>query len=109
MDAFPDRQKIFLNDLKQKVPKHIKLKFLQDRYSVNEWIMKNYNNPKYFHEGKPLKNPTINVRNPKIFADAAIVANSRKEALDNAIKANNILLVEAVKATNAMTQPSYKT
>lgn len=108
MDARPDRQRKFLNDLKRKIPKHPKLKFIEDRTKVNEWILKNYKNPKYFYAGKLLKDPTTNVRNPKLFDDAKVVAKSRDQALRNAKKAGNMLLVDAVKSTNAKTQPSYK-
>jgi hypothetical protein len=36
------------------------------------------------------------------------VATSRQQALDNAIEAGNKLLVAAVQATDAQTQPSFK-
>ena len=107
MDAFPDRQKFFLEHLSKKIPRHVKLQFLTDRSNVNQWILRNYTKEKYFVNGKKLSDPTVNVRNPKIFADAAIQAKSRAEALRNAKNAGNLLLVDAVSATNAKTQPSY--
>lgn len=107
MDAFPARQKIFLNHLSRRLPRHVKYKFLRDRVKVNEWILRNYRNPKYFKDNKPLSRPTVDVRDPNIFSDAKMKARSRKEALDNAKNANNLLLVDAVISTNAMTQPSY--
>ena len=85
-----------------------KLQFLRDRAAVNQWILQHANDPKYYINGKPLSNPTVNVRNPAIFKDAKIVATSRDEALQNAIDADNKLLVDAVNATNAKTQPSFK-
>ncbi len=108
MDAYPQNQIEFYNALKQAIPDHPKIQFLRDRAAVNQWIMKNANNPKYFINGKALPNPTVNVRNPAIFKDAGIVATSREEALSNAEQAGNKLLVAAVTATNAQTQPSYE-
>jgi hypothetical protein len=108
MDAYPQNQIEFYNALKQAIPNHPKIQFLRDRAAVNQWIMKNANNPEYFIKGKALPNPTVNVRNPAIFKDAGIVATSREEALANAEQAGNKLLVAAVNATNAQTQPSYK-
>ena len=107
MDAFPQNQIQFYNALKQAIPNHPKIQFLRDRAAVNQWIMKNANNPEYFYKGKPLSSPTVNVRNPAMFKDAGIKATSREEALDNAKQAGNKLLVAAVNATNAQTQPSY--
>jgi hypothetical protein len=108
MDSYPQNQIEFYNKLKQAIPDHPKIQFLKDRAAVNQWIMKNANNPKYFIKGKALPNPTVNVRNPAIFKDAGIVATSREEALANAKQAGNKLLVAAVRATKAQTQPSYK-
>jgi hypothetical protein len=108
MDAYPQNQIEFYNALKQAIPNHPKIQFLKDRAAVNQWIMKNANNPEYFIKGKALPNPTVNVRNPAMFKDAGIVATSREEALQNAQAAGNKLLVAAVQATNAQTQPSYK-
>ena len=108
MDAYPQNQIEFYNALKQAIPNHPKIQFLRDRAAVNQWIMKNANNPEYFIKGKALPNPTVNVRNPAMFKDAGIVATSREEALANAEQAGNKLLVAAVNATNAQTQPSYK-
>jgi hypothetical protein len=108
MDAYPQNQIEFYNALKQAIPDHPKIQFLRDRAAVNQWIMKNANNPEYFIKGKALPNPTVNVRNPAMFKDAGIVATSREEALANAEQAGNKLLVAAVNATNAQTQPSYK-
>jgi len=108
MDAFPDRQRKFLNDLKANIPTHPKIKFLEDRVKVNEWILSNYKSKIYYKiKGKWLDEPTTNVRNPDYFNDAKIRANSRQEALENAVKAHNWILVDAVNATNALTQPSY--
>ena len=109
MDAYPQNQVKFLQQLGQSgLNPDDKLQFLQDRAAVNQWIAANANNEEYYVNGKPLPNPTVNVRNPAIFKDAGIVANSREEALQNAIDAGNKLLVAAVQATNAQTQPSYK-
>jgi hypothetical protein len=108
MDAYPQNQIEFYNVLKQAIPNHPKIQFLRDRAAVNQWIIKNANKPEYFINGKALPNPTVNVRNPAMFKDAGIVATSREEALQNAQAAENKLLVAAVQATNAQTQPSYK-
>lgn len=108
MDAFPQNQHNFYKRLKQAIPNHPKIQFLRDRVKVNQWIMKHYKNPKYYYKGKPLPNPTVDVRDPKIFEDAGIMATSRGKALQNAKKAKNTLLVDAVQATNALTQPSFR-
>ena len=116
MDAYPQNQGKFLQQLEQSGldptdgdGKNIgKLQFLRDRYRVNQWIAANANNEEYYVNGKLLPNPTVNVRNPAIFKDAGIVANSREEALANAVKYGNKLLVAAVNATDAQTQPSFK-
>jgi GNAT superfamily N-acetyltransferase len=109
MDAYPQNQLTFLNWLeKSGLNPDGKLQFLKDRAAVNQWIAANANKPEYFINGKPLPNPTVNVRNPAMFKDAGIVATSREEALQNAQAAGNKLLVAAVQATNAQTQPSYK-
>jgi hypothetical protein len=107
MDAFPQAQASFYKQLAAAIPNHPKLQFLKDRSAVNAWILKNANSPEYYHDGKPLPDPTVNVRNPALFRDAAVKAASREEALTNAEQAGNKLLVAAVKATNAQTQPSY--
>ena len=109
MDAYPQNQVKFLQQLTQSgLNPDGKLQFLKDRAAVNQWIAANANRPEYFVNGKPLPNPTVNVRNPAIFKDAGIVAMSREEALQNAQAAGNKLLVAAVQATNAQTQPSYQ-
>ena len=116
MDAYPQNQASFLSALEQSGldptdgdGKNIgKLQFLRDRLAVNKWIAANANNKEYYVNGKPLPNPTVNVRNPAMFKDAGIVATSRDGALKNAIAAGNKLLVAAVQATNAQTQPSFK-
>jgi hypothetical protein len=115
MDAYPQNQGEFLQQLAQSgldptdgKDGEGKLQFLKDRYEVNKWIAANANNKEYFINDKPLPNPTVNVRNPAMFKDAGQVATSRKDALDNAIAAGNKLLVAAVQATDAKTQPSYK-
>lgn len=108
MDAFPQNQINFYKRLKEAIPNHPKIQFLRDRAAVNQWIMKHANDPKYYYKDKPLPNPTANVRNPKIFKDAGIIATSREESLQNAKEAGNKLLVDAVLATNALTQPSFK-
>jgi hypothetical protein len=108
MDAFPQAQVSFYKQLAAAIPNHPKIQFLKDRAAVNAWIIKNANNPEYYVNGKPLPNPTVNVRNPAIFKDAGIVATSREEALVNAKQAGNKLLVAAVQATDAQTQPSFK-
>jgi hypothetical protein len=108
MDANPQHQIEFYNQLKKAIPNHPKIQFLRDRAAVNQWILKNADDPRYFHNGRVLPNPTVNVRNPAIFSDAGIVAASRQEALQNARDAGNKLLVAAVRATRAQTQPSYR-
>jgi len=115
MDAYPQNQGKFLQQLEQSgldpagnPGESGKLQFLKDRYEVNKWIAANANNKKYYVNNKPLPNPTVNVRNPAIFKDAGIVATSRGDALKNAIKYGNKLLVAAVRATHAQTQPSFK-
>ena len=107
MDAFPQEQKKFLSDLQSEIPNFPKLQFLKDRVAVNQWILKNYNQEKYFWKGEPLPEPTSNVRDSNYFEDAKMRATSRGQALRHAIKAGNILLADAVKATGARTQPSY--
>ena len=107
MDAFPQNQVSFYNQLVKAIPNHPKIQFLKDRAAVNAWIQKNANNPEYYYKGKPLPDPTVNVRNPAMFKDAAVKAASREQALTNAEQAGNKLLVAAVKATNAQSQPSY--
>ena len=116
MDAYPQNQASFLSALEQSGldptdgdGKNIgKLQFLRDRLAVNKWIAANANNKEYYVNGKPLPNPTVNVRNPAMFKDAGQVATSRDGALKNAIAAGNKLLVAAVQATDAQTQPSFK-
>lgn len=115
MDAYPQNQGKFLQQLEQSgldpadsPGESGKLQFLKDRYEVNKWIAANANNKKYYVNNKPLPNPTVNVRNPAIFKDAGIVTTSRGDALKNAIKYGNKLLVDAVRATHAQTQPSFK-
>ena len=115
MDAYPQNQGKFLQQLEQSgldptdgKDGEGKLQFLKDRYKVNKWIAANANNEEYFINNEPLPNPTVNVRNPTIFKDAGQVATSRKDALKNAVAAGNKLLVAAVRATDAQTQPSYK-
>ena len=107
MDAFPNRQREFLNALEQYIPNHPKIQFLRDRVAVNEWVQEHYTEKKFYHNGKPLSKPTVNIRNPAMFKDAGIKAETRSEALANAKKAGNVLLVAAVNATGAETQPSY--
>jgi len=107
MDAFPENQIEFYKKLKQAIPNHPKIKFLRDRAAVNKWILKHADDPRYYYEGKPLPNPTVNVRNPAIFADAGMEPTSAEEALSNAKSAGNRLLVAAVQATGATTQPSF--
>ena len=115
MDAYPQNQGEFLQQLAQSGLDPTdgkggegKLQFLKDRYEVNKWILQNANNKEYFINNKPLPNPTVNVRNPAIFKDAGIIWTSRQQALEKAIEAGNKLLVAAVQATDAQTQPSYK-
>jgi hypothetical protein len=107
MDAHPERQAAFYKLLKSAIPNHPKLQFLRDRAAVNQWILQHYQDPEYYHDGKPLTNPTADVRDHRLFKDAGIKAKSRQEALENAVAAGNKLLVAAVKATGAKTQPSY--
>jgi pyrimidine deaminase RibD-like protein len=107
MDAFPNRQREFLNALEQYIPNHPKIQFLRDRLAVNEWVLEHYREKQFYYKGNPLPNPTVNIRNPSMFKDAGIKAETRSEALANAKKADNVLLVAAVNATGAETQPSY--
>ena len=107
MDAHPERQAAFYKLLKSAIPNHPKLQFLRDRAAVNQWMLQHYQEPEYHVDGKPLANPTSDVRDPRLFKDAGIKAQSRQEALDNAEAAGNKLLLAAVKATGAKTQPSY--
>ena len=115
MDAYPQNQGKFAQQLAQTGLDPTdgkdgvgKLQFLKDRYEVNKWILQNANNEEYFINNKPLPNPTVNVRNPAIFKDAGIIWTSRQQALEKAIEAGNKLLVAAVQAKDAQTQPSYK-
>ena len=108
MDAYPQNQESFLQALAQAIPNFPKLQFLKDRVEVNKWIAANANKKEYYVNGKPLPNPTVNVRNPAMFKDAGIVSTSRQQALEKAIEAGNTLLVAAVHATKAQTQPSFK-
>jgi hypothetical protein len=108
MDAYPDIQKKFASDLEKNIRNFPKLNFLKDRVKVNEWIMKNYKKEKYLWNGKPLPNPTSNVRDSNYFEDVNMKATSAQQALKNAIKANNFLLADAVTETGAKTQPSYQ-
>jgi Putative amidoligase enzyme len=115
MDAYPQNQGKFASQLEQAgldptdgKDGEGKLQFLKDRYKVNKWIAANANNKEYFINNEPLPNPTVNVRNPAMFKDAGKPWTSAKDALKGAINAGNKLLVAAVQATNAQTQPSYK-
>ena len=116
MDAYPQNQEKFLQQLEQSGldptdgdGKNIgKLQFLRDRVEVNKWILQHVNDAEFKINNEPLPNPTVNVRNPAMFKDAGIVATSRDGALKNAIKYGNKLLVAAVNATKAQTQPSYQ-
>ena len=76
---------------------------------MNQSILK-LNDPKKYLDkhGKPLTNPTADVRDPNKFDDAGIEYTSAAAALDGAIAAGNTLLVDAVKKAQATTQPSYK-
>jgi hypothetical protein len=107
MDAFPQNQDTFYKQLAKAIPNHPELQSLRDRADVNAWIQKYANDPKYYHDGKPLPDPTINVRNPNMFKDAGLKPTSREQALHNAKQAGNKLLVAAVLATDAQTQPSF--
>jgi hypothetical protein len=109
MDAYPQNQIEFYNALKQAIPNHPKIQFLRDRAAVNRWILK-LNDPKKYIDkhGKPLTNPTADVRDPSKFDDAGIEYTSAADALKGAISAGNTLLVDAVKKSRATTQPSYK-
>lgn len=111
MDAFPQKQKEYLSKLSQVIPNFPRLQFLKDRVAVNQEIIKlwNINRNQYVDKfGKPLTNPLIDVRDPNKFNDVDIIATSRDEALKNAENAGNTLLLNAVKNSNAQTQPSYK-
>jgi hypothetical protein len=111
MDAFPDLQEKFLSKLNQAIPNHPKLQFLKDRVAVNKEIIKLWNINKEAYKdknGQLLSNPTVDVRDPNKFNDVSMLATSREQALKNAEAAGNLLLVNAVKASNAQTQPSYQ-
>ena len=111
MDAFPDLQSQFSSKLQQAIPNHPKLQFLKDRVAVNKEIVKLWNNNKNTYKdknGQLLTNPTVDVRDPNKFSDVSMLATSREQALKNAEDAGNLLLVNAVKSSNAQTQPSYQ-
>jgi hypothetical protein len=117
MDAYPDNQVEFLNWLEQSGLDPTdgkggpgKLQYLRDRSAVNQWILRHALDRRYYYKGRPLPNPTVNVRNPEYFADAGSgsQAANRHEALQNARKAGNRLLVAAVLKTGAKTQPSFR-
>ena len=61
MDAFPQNQDTFYKQLAKAIPNHPELQSLRDRADVNAWIQKYANDPKYYHDGKPLPDPTINL------------------------------------------------
>ena len=111
MDAFPDNQKKFLDKFKVAFPRHEKLPFLRDRVMVNLEIIKLSKKEKFYdRNNKILRNPTVDVRDPSKFRDADLSIYkpiSAQQALDNARKENNHLLVRAVMNTNAKTQPSF--
>ena len=116
MDATPNNQSKFASQLEQTgldptdgKDGEGKLQFIKDRAAVNQWILKLNDPEKYLDKhGKPLNNPTVDVRDPNKFDDAGIVSTSRQQALEKAIEAGNTLLVAAVQAAKAQTQPSYK-
>ena len=116
MDATPNNQSKFASQLEQAgldptngKDGEGKLQFIKDRAAVNQSILK-LNDPKKYLDkhGKPLTNPTADVRDPSKFDDAGIEYTSAAAALDGAIAAGNTLLVDAVKKAQATTQPSYK-
>ena len=116
MDATPNNQSTFASQLEQARLNPTdgkdgagKLQFLKDRAAVNQWILK-LNDPKKYLDknGKPLTNPTADVRDPSKFDDAGKPWTSAADALTGAINARNTLLVAAVKQARATTQPSYK-
>ena len=120
MDAYPQNQSKFLQQLEQSgldpAPnpgQKGKLQFLKDRVEVNNEIIKLWNADKNAYKdknGQLLTNPTVDVRDPSKFddADESKIETSRNAALKNAVEAGNTLLVAAVNATNAQTQPSYQ-
>lgn len=109
MDAFPQNQVSFYQALARAIPNFPKLQYLRDRAAVNQAILR-LNNPQKYKDknGQPLKNPTMDVRDPSKFDDAGMAAGSQQEALANAQQAGNNLLVDAVKAAGATTQPSFQ-
>ena len=109
MDAMPQNQATFYQALSRAIPNFPKLQYLRDRAAVNQAILR-LNNPQKYKDknGQPLKNPTMDVRDPSKFDDAGMVARSQQEALANAQQAGNNLLVDAVKAAGATTQPSFQ-
>ena len=52
MDAYPQRQIEFYNQLKKAIPNHPKIQFLRDRAAVNQWILKNADDPRFFTMAK---------------------------------------------------------
>ena len=116
MDATPNNQSKFASQLEQAGLDPTdgkngegKLQFIKDRAAVNQEILKLNDTKKYLDKhGKPLTNPTADVRDPSKFDDAGIEYTSAADALEGAIAAGNTLLVDAVKKAQATTQPSYK-
>ena len=113
MDMFPQEQAKFFSEFAKKFPKHSKLKFLQDRVAVNKKIVELAKKNNYYDKnGKKLRNPTADVRDPTKFLDADIKKfkpTSASQALQNAKKCGNTLLVQAVEAARpkVTTQPSF--
>jgi hypothetical protein len=124
MDAYPDNQSEFSNWLEQSGLDPTdgkggpgKLQFIKDRAAVNQEIIRLASKKKYVDKhGKPLTNPTSDVRNSNKFDDAgnnpAINQGepftSQGAALNGAKRAKNYLLYKAVINSRATTQPSFK-
>jgi len=113
MDAYPDRQKQFYNNLKNYVPNHPELNSFKDRVDVNHEIMRQWKSDpsKWIDKnGNSLTNPTVDVRDPSKFNDANLEMykpSSANDALQNAIKENNHLLASSVSNLGVTTQPSF--
>lgn len=113
MDMFPQEQEKFFREFAKKFPKHSKLKFLKDRVAVNKKIIELAKKNTYYDKnGKKLLHPTADVRDPTKFLDADIKKfkpTSASQALQNAKKCGNTLLVQAIETARpkVTTQPSF--
>ena len=117
MDAFVDKQKWFFEHLKEEIPRFLKLKFLQDRITLNQIIEKLYRAKKsYYDKLNPNYakcNPiTSCIRDSDLFPSAdSEPPRSAKAAYNQLVKANNNpLFVDALDQAYAVgvdTQPSF--